>query len=152
MQTEWPSEVIATHVKKYLISKQKDGEQIDMIVTFDSRGVSNHPNHIAVHKGVSDLLERREIHQKEGIELFTLTSVGLWRKYTAYFDIVIAGQDEYHTFNWNFLAAYEALRLHSSQFVWFRRLSVLFSRYTYSNSFERFVEKGKESKDKNGGE
>ena len=148
MQTQWPSEVVATHVKKYLTSKQKEGKSIDMIVTFDSFGVSNHPNHRAVHQGVSDLLERREICQKDGIELFTLTTVGLWRKYTAYFDIVIAGPDEYHCFNWNWLSAYEALRIHSSQFVWFRRLSVLFSRYTFSNSFERFVEKGRDPKDK----
>lgn len=51
MRNDWLSDDVANAVANYLNSKRADF-QIDYIVTFDERGISSHPNHIAVHRGV----------------------------------------------------------------------------------------------------
>ena len=48
----WESEHIANQIRNYLTMKQGELE-ITFVVTFDKDGVSNHPNHIAVHHGVA---------------------------------------------------------------------------------------------------
>ena len=37
--------------------------------------------------------------------------------------------------NWNVFAVYHAMSLHKSQFVWYRRLFIALSRYTFVNTF-----------------
>jgi hypothetical protein len=36
----------------------------------------------------------------------------------------------------NYFHGLKAMAVHKSQFVWFRKLFVLFSRYTYINTFQ----------------
>ena len=66
--------------------------------------------------------------------------MALFRKYISYIDITFCEQDLFHLFNYRFMEVWQSLALHESQFVWFRRLSVIFSRYTLTNSFQRWIQ------------
>ena len=100
MDNDWSPDLVAEHVNKYLIAMAREGKdhEINTIITYDEYGVSYHPNHIAVHRGVCKMFEN---HQFE-LELYTLTTVNMFRKYTSYFDIAVCDQWEYHLFTWNF--------------------------------------------------
>ena len=66
---------------------------IDVLITFDSQGVSSHPNHISLYHGarafVSSLAGGDNPKNKGPhiIELYALTSVNFVRKYTGMFDV-----------------------------------------------------------------
>ena len=45
MKSHWEPEVVAQQINKYLTYKQGE-QEINMIVTFDKRCISGHPNHI----------------------------------------------------------------------------------------------------------
>ena len=138
METKWASGVVANHVRQYLNRKAAEGEdqKIDIIVTFDEYGVSYHPNHISVFEGLKELMCSHEIE----FELYTLHTVHFLRKYIAYSDIGLCDVSQYHCFNANPAAAMSALAIHHTQFVWFRRLWVIFARYTYVCSFNRYLQ------------
>ena len=105
-------------------------------MTFDNAGVSNHPNHIALFYGVEKLMVERKLVD---IEVMTLTSVNIFRKYIGLFDANCLWLDEWQSFRLNACQAYANLARHESQMVWFRKLFVIFSRYTYVNSFTRYT-------------
>ncbi|KAK8902161.1 hypothetical protein QC760_009639 [Botrytis cinerea] len=62
---------------------------IDVIVTFDAQGISSHPNHISLYHGSRTLIASM-MRDRPGwqcpIDLYTLTSVSIFRKYTSIFD------------------------------------------------------------------
>lgn len=63
---------------------------IDVLITFDGKGVSSHPNHISLYNGARQFL-RTLLHGKHGyaspVDLYTLTTVGLVRKYVGILDV-----------------------------------------------------------------
>ena len=59
MQTYWETDKVEQVVSDYLRSKQGESE-IQYIVTFDEYGISSHPNHLAVHRGVSKVFDKAE--------------------------------------------------------------------------------------------
>uniref|UniRef100_A0A0D9WB87 N-acetylglucosaminylphosphatidylinositol deacetylase n=1 Tax=Leersia perrieri TaxID=77586 RepID=A0A0D9WB87_9ORYZ len=115
---------------------------IDMIVTFDSRGISGHPNHRDVHHGICKLL-RDSGH--EHIEAWELVSLNIFRKYSGPVDIWLSSftlsssskQQTYALVNNSPSRSFEAMAAHKSQWVWFRRLFVLFSSYSYINVLQK---------------
>ena len=110
-----------------------------MIVTFDEDGVSGHLNHKAVFQGVSHLMDKKMLSD---LEVFTLSSVALFRKYISLADVNFCFPDEWHSFQYDPFWAYRTLAQHATQLVWFRKLFIVFSRYTFINSFKRYVQKG----------
>jgi len=64
---------------------------IDVLITFDSAGVSSHPNHISLFHGARQFIMNL-IHNRPGwgspVDLYTLTSVNIVRKYTSFFDTI----------------------------------------------------------------
>lgn len=122
------------------------------VFTFDDYGVSGHPNHIATHFGVKQAVAEQharctsassDVDQHETtapVRAWALESTSLVRKYIGVLDAVVSswslGRDGAFVFlaqpQWN----YAAMALHHSQFVWYRRLFVLFSRYTFVNTFQ----------------
>ena len=52
---KWAPLVVAENVERILSNKASEGEQIDIIVTFDEYGISSHPNHIDIHNGIKQL-------------------------------------------------------------------------------------------------
>ena len=55
MDTDWPPELIANYIVEWCKEKEaRDGPKgkIDMIVTFDRKGISGHVNHKAIYHGI----------------------------------------------------------------------------------------------------
>ena len=86
MDIKWAPDLIADHVTRFCNQKESiDGpaNKINMIVTFDDQGVSGHPNHIAIFHGISRVMEKKMLD----VELMTLATVHLVRKYLAIIDV-----------------------------------------------------------------
>jgi len=143
----WAPEDIANEVFPYIVRYE-----IDTILTFDGKGISSHPNHISLLHGVLHMLKT----QKSSLKAYSLITVPLASKYVgnvapllAKLDIgfarllgsmgfladtnpqvtvFVSGIPEY-------LTALNAMRQHCSQLVWFRWLSVAFSRYMWVNEW-----------------
>lgn len=106
----------------------------DTLVTFDDRGVSGHPNHIAVGAGA----ELAVVESGGGVKVLYLETTTLLRKFSGPLDVLLS--------TWlcgrmcvtdidGMRRTYAAMRSHASQWVWYRKLFVPFSRYTYVNTF-----------------
>ena len=134
MDIKWAPELVADYVTKWCKSKESiDGSEgkIDMIITFDEGGVSGHTNHNAVYEGVKILMEKKMID----VEVMALTTVPLIRKYLGAIDVNFVWMDEWQAFRFDWITAYRTLALHETQMVWFRKIFIVISRYTYINSF-----------------
>lgn len=121
------------------------------VFTFDDYGVSGHPNHMATHHGVQLALQEQHAQCEDPtvaaasrkVRGWALESTSLVRKYVGVADAVVSTwtlpADGAFVFLcrpwWN----YAAMALHRSQFVWYRRLFVAFSRYTFVNTFVPLV-------------
>ncbi|VAH39141.1 unnamed protein product [Triticum turgidum subsp. durum] len=115
---------------------------IDTIVTFDSYGVSGHPNHRDVHHGICKLLHE---NQQENIEAWELVSLNMFRKYSGAVEIwlspLISSSSKQLVcclVNCSPSRTFKAMAAHRSQWVWFRRLFVTLSSYTYVNMLQKF--------------
>lgn len=146
------SDLIELSVKNY-------HKPIETVVTFDSYGVSGHPNHIAIHQSLKNLKQRSLekygqssiLRNKRQVDYFSLVSVPFWRKYTLFLDSVVtvlyeclfsAGNKPDHfvlglDFR-NYTKLRRILHLHKSQMVWFRQLYMTFSRYMFINDLEKY--------------
>lgn len=127
---EWKTVTIANAILKHL-----EALDADLLVTFDKDGVSGHPNHCAIYYATASLCLSGMIPNK--CKVLTLESVNLCRKYVSILDLPIT---LLLSTNWSILswesrrAVQNAMRLHRSQMVWFRRLYIAFSRYMVINS------------------
>ncbi|CAM9996538.1 unnamed protein product, partial [Hapterophycus canaliculatus] len=77
------------------------------------------------------------------VDAFALETTGMLRKYLGVLDmpwsLATSCRPPLGAFFSNFRAgiAWAAMAAHRSQFVWYRRLFVVFSRYAYVNTFKR---------------
>jgi N-acetylglucosaminylphosphatidylinositol deacetylase len=139
---------------------------IDVLITFDARGVSGHPNHISLYHGAKAFVAAL-VAGKPGwappVDLYTLTTVPLARKYTAFLDVLATlaswaigadKTDKKHPGGLVFLSglaghgsittAWEAMvKAHRSQMVWFRYGWISLSRYMYMNDLRLEKVKGR---------
>lgn len=139
---------------------------IDVLLTFDRHGVSNHPNHRSLYHGAVHFL-RVLMKGKTGftcpITLYTLTSVPLHRKYAGILDATISMAQGAWSNIWSVLsgakkkdASAGPARLlfvsslgewmtaqaamvhgHQSQMVWFRWGWITLGRYMAVNDLKR---------------
>jgi N-acetylglucosaminylphosphatidylinositol deacetylase len=152
----WDKCVVAEQVAKAILDNK-----IDCVVTFDSLGVSKHVNHRDTYLGVRHLLSASfhasststvskysSRHTKcscgkhaavqsiaQAKASYRLESVSITRKYTSLFDListVVSGKELFVSLNP--LQSYRAMQAHASQFVWYRKLFVVFSRYSFFNT------------------
>ncbi len=110
------------------------GKKFDILITFDDQGVSSHHNHISVSNACQQYFDDQKKKPKFKI-LLKLRTVGLFRKYSSFADIVNCAHNELHWFQFRPATQMRAMAAHHSQNVWFRKLFVWFSRYTFVNSF-----------------
>ena len=127
MSVEWDILLLKEAVIPYL--KQNN---VKFLYTFDDYGVSGHCNHISL----SFLAARFELD----CEVFRLKSHSFFWKYsfiTKLIDYRINNMKEsYSLCLWEGLQlAYNCMKIHSSQLIWFRYLYIFFSRYTCKNEF-----------------
>ncbi|KAI4243137.1 MAG: hypothetical protein L6R42_010843 [Xanthoria sp. 1 TBL-2021] len=175
MDTMWEVEKVAEVLSQAFSSprqKQKDQPTaddapkatIDVLVTFDRLGVSNHPNHIALYHGAKSWLNSL-MKGKQGwrcpVELHTLTSISILRKYISFLDAPMtmalgflsglkgsrkqekAGGRRQALFVsgvWQWSQGQKAMtRAHRSQMRWFRWGWITFGRYMVVNDLKREV-------------
>ena len=81
--------------------------------------------------------------KKKGGQVYMLESTVLLRKYLGFFDVLTSlladhGEEAHQCMcSLSPWANYRAMQAHASQFVWYRRLFVVFSRYTFVNNLNR---------------
>ncbi|GFS73130.1 n-acetylglucosaminyl-phosphatidylinositol de-N-acetylase [Nephila pilipes] len=117
------------------------------VISFDQSGVSGHLNHIAVNDGLQYLSLKGLLSQD--CEVFLLKTVFLLQKYLGFLLVPLI----YLCANFQFASTFHDVKIiwksmkeHKSQFVWFRKLYIIFSQYVYMNTFiklqnQRFGEK-----------
>ncbi|XP_074307157.1 uncharacterized protein LOC141642281 isoform X4 [Silene latifolia] len=112
------------------------------VITFDSFGVSGHCNHRDVNYGVRKFLLD---YPQSSIEAWELMSTNIFRKYSGPLDIWVSSYMAWHhsnnrlffVINEHPFRSFCAMAQHKSQWVWFRKLFVSFSSYTYVNTLQR---------------
>jgi len=72
-------------------------------------------------------------------KLLELVSVNIIRKYIGVLDLLLCDEEkEIVLLNFDVMINRKAMQLHLSQFVWFRKLFVFFSRYSFINTFREY--------------
>lgn len=133
----WNHQLLAT-----LAEEEIRKHCIDVLITFDNYGVSGHPNHCDVNNAIRILLRENVL---KIVEAWELISTGIIRKYVGPIDIwlsiisTLSGQSRsiYCLTNQHPLKSYQAMSEHYSQWVWFRKLFVVLSRFTFVNTLRR---------------
>lgn len=139
-------------------ARERPTANIDVLITFDAEGVSSHPNHISLYHGARHFVKslmRGRAGWTSPVDLYTLRSVSIARKYTSFLDVfatmvtwaTVKHKDREHPGGLIFLsqfagqagwpAAWKAMtEAHKSQMVWFRYLWISFSRYMLINDLK----------------
>lgn len=124
----WREELVSD-----IILRQVASLSIDTCVTFDRHGVSGHRNHISLYYALACLA----MESKVGV--FCLSTVNLLRKYSSVVDVpmsfLLCTKVYVASVN-DWLVLLSAMSCHESQYTWFRRLYMIFSRYTLINTLE----------------
>lgn len=120
-----------------IIIKFVETLSIDTLITFDAYGVSGHSNHSAIYRAVMHLSGKRAMPNY--CKVYALESVNIIRKYSLCIDLLIS----YFTSQYLYITSLEkrskiidAMSQHSSQLLWYRRLFLIFSRYSYINTLK----------------
>lgn len=132
-RAEWSVSLVSSVIVRHI-----QAHSVNMVLTFDGRGVSGHANHTAIHKAVSHLASTGQV--PNDCCLLSLVTVGLLRKYIAFLELplswllpsclcCIIGSQGYRR-------AKAAMLCHRSQLLWFRYLYIIFSRYMFVNTFQ----------------
>jgi len=128
----WEENRVARFIQDVL--SEFSNESITLL-TFDGRGVSGHANHIAAYRGAL----RYHADLNPQATLCSLMSPAWWIKYTgpvgALLSYYIKPLNQFAFINTNPLVTVRAMRAHGSQFVWYRKLFVVFYVGTYVNIF-----------------
>jgi N-acetylglucosaminylphosphatidylinositol deacetylase len=179
---EWASDAVARHVRAYL-----QQHSIQRVLTFDAHGISGHPNHTAIHRGVQLLIDEMAMQQGGAfcVRAYALRTTWLLRRFSSWLDFlpaVLAVLVRLACCNLQAWAAnrqshprvdrappvqhvrskaaaylsapaccvsvqpwrcHLAMRAHASQYVWYRRIYMLFSRYIFVNTLEPMRDRGK---------
>ncbi|SMQ48031.1 unnamed protein product [Zymoseptoria tritici ST99CH_1A5] len=99
MTAKWDAKLIAGMLMKYFAPKATSTPSteaptagVDVLITFDTGGVSGHPNHISLYHGAKAFLEtlmQRHRGWDSPTKLYTLRTTGTVRKYMSVFDSVV---------------------------------------------------------------
>ncbi|KAK9278166.1 hypothetical protein L1049_027726 [Liquidambar formosana] len=136
----WNSNLLGRIIEEEIVS-----HGIDSIITFDNYGVSGHCNHRDVHHGIRKLLHDTS---QRNIEAWELVSTNILRKYSGPVDIWFSifwalhyPSGQMHCLlNEHPQKSFLAMAQHTSQWVWFRKLFVSLSSYTYVNTLRKINE------------
>ncbi|KAM7195374.1 putative deacetylase LmbE-like domain containing protein [Rhypophila sp. PSN 637] len=149
----------APQLAKSRASNSAPTASIDVLITFDAGGVSSHPNHISLYHGarsfIAELIAGRGAGAKSPVDLYTLTTVPMVRKYSGFLDVVATltawafgtdMSDKKHPQGLVFMngagkggifTAWKAMTTaHKSQMQWFRYGWITLSRYMYMNDLK----------------
>ncbi|KAK9087560.1 hypothetical protein Syun_029954 [Stephania yunnanensis] len=134
----WSSSLLSKIIEEEIIAND-----IELLITFDGYGVSGHQNHRDVRSGTYMFLSK---YPERSIEAWELISTNMTRKYIGPVDVWLSiifarshakGMGAYCVINNHPCKSFNAMAQHRSQWVWFRKLFVLFSSYTYMNTLRK---------------
>ncbi|KAG9339777.1 hypothetical protein JZ751_022443 [Albula glossodonta] len=133
------------HIISSLVLKQINTSSINMVLTFDGRGVSGHANHVAIYHSLSYLASSGKI--PDGCCVLSLETVNVIRKYLSVLELPISWLCEsdisFLIDSEEYRQAKRAMLCHRSQLLWFRHLYLLFSRYMLINTFRVISQEAK---------
>ena len=133
MTTHWSLPVVCQCVEEFIHQIQPS-----LVVSFDEFGVSGHVNHMDVSKGVQQVKLRLQ-NTYPHLVFLQLKSCNVLRKFIGVLDICPSLMFEEHVaINFNLWRVLYGLLLHRTQITWYRILFVIFSRFTYVNTFKEF--------------
>lgn len=174
MDNVWPLEEIANVVHECVQHYSPD-----VILTFDERGVSKHPNHVQTHRGVMRFIVEAKLgaipnaeYTEENVpEVWVLETTPFYRTFMGAMDYwasvvtttrkkkgskntsnessssnssssLVVGASSTSSSSVMFCSrnpslVLEAMRTHATQWVWYRKLYVAFSRYSLLNTLRR---------------
>lgn len=139
---------------------------IDILLTFDQKGISNHPNHRSLYHGaihfLNTLIKDKPSGYSNPVTLYTLTTTNILRKYLGVLDVpttmisgILAKLNVYTSKSnsrdyprrllfvnsiQEWLTAQSAMvKAHQSQMVWFRWGWITIGRYMVVNDLRREV-------------
>ena len=134
-----PNEVWDEKRIQSVVLDQIRRHRINAIITFDTFGVSGHPNHKAVAESLSKFAKTFDF------EVYHLETVSILRKYLSFIDLLFTCFSMsifgYEGRYFELVSVSDVqriksgLREHKSQMVWFRSLYMMFSRYFMINTF-----------------
>lgn len=126
MQEKWNITICQKYLEEFIYNKS-----ITEVRTFDSKGVSGHPNHISTFTAVCSIRKKFK-----DILFLTLYSTSLLSKYSGPLLLlpVSSKQDEVFVSSNPFLT-HQLFLLHKSQITWYRIAFTLISRYSYQNNW-----------------
>lgn len=118
------------------------------VLTFDGGGVTGHPNHVDVYRGVRAWVRRRaerkgRVAKGAGVHAFMLVTHGAMRRFVGPLDIpyTLAASERAADVVWRLspISAWRAMSFHATQWqmcpYWWRRVAVVASRYSYVNTW-----------------
>lgn len=139
----WDNNVMIKYINEH-IEKHK----IDMIFSFDNYGISGHPNHISIYNALKYGMDNNLLFNNIS-DIYLLKSVSKIRKFSfwlepmLYLTVFMPFNLNVNKSNMVILSSpnkcYEGMTYHESQFVWYRKLFVIFSRYGWMNHFHRLI-------------
>ncbi|PKS12503.1 hypothetical protein jhhlp_000710 [Lomentospora prolificans] len=91
MTASWSAEKVASLLSETFTSILDQSPMIDTLITFDSQGISSHPNHISLFHGAKAFiasLAKAHPNNQSLVDLYTLTTVSFVRKYSGIFDAI----------------------------------------------------------------
>lgn len=145
------AEVICARLREDVSSGRVRSGQTIVLLSFDARGVSGHPNHIATAAGVRlacVVAAAGMLHRVVGMELVSdgwplpkfsgvcgaaLFALGWWGQTNENAEFAVTGDLTTAAF------ALRLLWMHRSQMVWFRVLFIACARGTYLNKWRLVV-------------
>ena len=128
----WRDEIVSEVVLHTI-----ESQDIDTVLTFDRHGISGHKNHCALYTSLAFLCLEDRIPRT--CRVFALKTVNLVLKYSSFLDVpmsfLLTPSAAYVASPKGWLTLRKAMRAHKSQYVWFRKLYMLFSRYVLINTY-----------------
>ncbi|CAL1289577.1 unnamed protein product [Larinioides sclopetarius] len=132
-QNKWSRLKVSSIILKYIRRLS-----ITVVISFDEYGISGHLNHIALCEGVKYLSLKGLL--SPDCDVFLLKSVFLVQKYLGFIFVPLfyfCGKFHYVSTFQDVKTIWKSMKEHKSQFVWFRKLYIIFSQYVYMNSFTK---------------
>ena len=119
--------------------------KIDFLLTFDRYGVSRHINHTHVSLGWEKFMDK--VNTDQDLKLYKLMTHSILRKFIGIYDVFfinrrsLLDKEAILWTDFNIRDTYKGLAIHKSQFVWYRKLFIIFSSYAYLNYWKLFINK-----------
>ncbi|WRT65977.1 uncharacterized protein IL334_002928 [Kwoniella shivajii] len=137
MKSQWDVRLIASIVTEFL-----ESEPVDLVITFDPYGISNHPNHIALSHSIAHISKSTKVLYLKSPSTLPKFTGPLYPLYLQLEGTLLnlvgstktkAGEHVMISNPSQWLKSVNAMMYHKTQLVWFRWLYLAASRLMWVN-------------------